>query len=299
MKSFRPLIIPVLLTSAAIALKPPPPADHTVQKPPAEVREKFQLKPHYQKVLLLDTFPIVASDKVDDAALHEAAHIIGSMLKNRPDIVRELAKNKVRYSIMATSERTCDIPEHADLTPPAYWNRRARGLGATKQRPSVSCGEENLLHNPGDPYNAESICVHEFAHAIHDMTLSTLDPTFDQRLQKTYRTAIAQGLWAGKYAGSNRHEYWAEAVQSWFGTNRENDHDHNHVNSRAELIDYDPAVANLCQEVFGDNNWRYIRADHPSRNKEAHLKDLDRSKLPSFKWSSVEEAAYQEALKNR
>jgi len=27
-------------------------------------------------------------------------------------------------------------------------------------------------------------------------------------------------------------EYWAEAVQSWFDTNREPDHDHNHVNTR-------------------------------------------------------------------
>ena len=63
---------------------------------------------------------------------------------------------------------------------------------------------------------------------------------------------MAKGLWAKKYAATNRHEYWAEAVQSWFGTNREPDHDHNHVNTREELIEYDPAIAELCAEVFGD-----------------------------------------------
>jgi hypothetical protein len=279
------LLLTLPLALVALAAK--------VQSPiPDEVREEFDLKNHYQQVLLVEGFPIVASDKVHPSALKEAEHTMRSMLKNRPDILRQLAKNKVRYSIMATSERTCDIPEHSDLTPPEYWNRRARGLGATRQRPSVSCGEENLLHNPGDPYDAESICVHEFAHAIHQMALEDLDPTFDERLKKTYQSAIARSLWVSKYAGSNHHEYWAEAVQSWFGTNRENDHDHNHVNTRAELIEYDPAVAKLCQEVFGDNDWAYVRADHPSRANEPHLKNLDRSKLPSFGWTKEEQAAY-------
>ena len=282
--------LPIALVALAAAVQSPI---------PAEVREKFDLKEHYQQVLLVEGFPIVASDKVHPAALKEAEHTMRSMLKKRPDIFKQLAKNKVRYSIMATSERTCDIPEHSDLTPPEFWNRRARGLGATRQRPSVSCGEESLLHNPGDPYNAESICVHEFAHAIHQMALEDLDPTFDERLKKTYQSATARSLWAGKYAGSNHHEYWAEAVQSWFGTNRVNDHDHNHVNTRAGLIDYDPAVAKLCQEVFGDNNWRYIRADDPSRAHEPHLKNLDRTKLSSFGWTKKEQAAYEEHTRKK
>ncbi|YCM43548.1 hypothetical protein V2O64_19765 [Verrucomicrobiaceae bacterium 227] len=297
MKSLLTLLFPLLLLGAAIGIKTDQSQEFQVTAIPDEVREKFDLKPHYQKILLLDTFPIVASDKVQDAALHEAATVIQSMLKNRPDIIRELAKNNIRYSIMSPDERTCDIPEHSDLTPKEYWNRRARGLGATRERPSVSCGEENLLHNPGDPYKTESICVHEFAHAIHLMAVNSLDPTFDQRLKKTYESAMARGLWAGKYAGSNKQEYWAEAVQSWFGTNREDDHDHNHVNTRAELVDYDPAIAKLCQEVFGDNDWRYIRADHPSRKNEPHLKNLDRTKLAPFGWTEKEQADYESVSK--
>ena len=88
-------------------------------------------------------------------------------------------------------------------------------------------------------------------------------------------------------------------MQSWFGTNRVNDHDHNHVNTRAELVDYDPAVAKLCQEVFGDNNWRYIRADDPSRAHEPHLKNLDRTELSSFGWTKKEQAAYEEHTRKK
>jgi hypothetical protein len=293
MKALTTLLAPVAILTAALALTPPAPEPPKIEPVSAELREAFDLKPFYQKSLVLEGFPILSSEKVPDEALYEAAHIIQTMLKNRPDILRELAKNKVRYAIMAVDERTCDVPEHADLKPSTFWNKRARGLGATPQRPTVSCGEENLLGNPGDPYSTESICVHEFAHAIHDTALKTLDPSFDERLKKLYESAMAKGLWADKYASSNRHEYWAEAVQSWFGNNREPDHDHNHVNTRAELIEYDKPIADLCAEVFGENDWVYRRPDHSSRQNDPHLKDLDRSKLKPFKWSKKELADYE------
>lgn len=263
-----------------------------VEAPSGELRIAFSLDEHYQKVLLVGPFPIVASNAVPDAALQEAGHCVRMMLKNRPDVLKQLAKNRIRLGIMAVAERTCDLPEHSDLKPAAYWNLRARGLGATRERPCVSCGEENLLHNPGDPYGDESIMVHEFAHAIHLMAVNELDPTFDQRLEATYEAAMKKGLWKGMYASENSREYFAEAVQSWFDTNRENDTIHNHVDTREELIKYDPAIAKLCAEVFGDNDWRYVRADDPTRLDEPHLKALDRRSLKPFEWSPQEQAAF-------
>ena len=118
--------------------------------------------------------------------------------------------------------------------------------------------------------------------------LEKVNPTFDERLKKTYEASIASGKWKNCYAAENHAEYWAEAVQSWFGTNRENDAIHNHVNTRDELKAYDPEVAKLCAEVFGDNNWQYRRADDPARKSEPHLKNLDREKLPVFEWSDAE-----------
>lgn len=261
---------------------------------PKETKERFELDPFYRKsVVLAGGFPVVGSEKVSDAALLEAAHIVRSMLDGRDDILRAMARNRVRLTVMAVPERTCDVPEHSDLTPPAYWNRRARGLGATPHRPSVSCGEENLLCCPGDPYSTENILVHEFAHAIHQMGLSTVDPTFDRRLREAYDAALKDGKWKDCYAAENHFEYWAEGVQSWFDTNRENDAIHNHVNTREELKDYDPALAALCREIFGDKEWRYRRADDPARKDEPHLKGLDRSTLPTFAWTEEERNAPQ------
>ncbi|MGC6426042.1 MAG: hypothetical protein ACON5H_03480 [Akkermansiaceae bacterium] len=291
MKSLLSLLFPLTLIGAALTTVKEPATPEVISVSP-QLRTDFRLTHFYKKTLIIESFPILASEKVPDTSLQEAAYLFRSMLKNRPDILWELGKNRIHFAVMAVDERTCDIPEHADLKPPAYWNRRARGLGATPQRPVVSCGSENLLANPGDPYATESIAIHEFAHAIHDTALSTLDPTFDRRLKNTFDSAMKRGLWAEKYAATNHREYWAEAVQSWFGTNRENDHDHNHVNTRAELIAYDPAIAKLCQEVFGKNDWTYLKPSNPLRKNDPHLKDLDRAKLKPFAWSKEEQMAY-------
>jgi hypothetical protein len=61
--------------------------------PPPEL----QLDPFYRKCILLDGFPVVASDKVHDAALREAAWLIARMLELRPDILTALkASSQVR-----------------------------------------------------------------------------------------------------------------------------------------------------------------------------------------------------------
>lgn len=249
---------------------------------PAEVRSQFKLADFYQKGLVLEGFPIVASNEVRDEALLEAGFIVQHMLVNRPDILRAMAANNVRLAIMGVNQRTRDIPEHSDLG--EFWDRRARGVGSTPQRPAVSAAEENLLNLPGDPYRTENILIHEFAHAIHEMGMNTIDPTFERRLNEAYKAALEKGLWKGTYAAVRVGEYWAEGVQDWFNCNAEGNGIHNHVNTRAELQEYDPALAALCQEVFGDNPWTYVRADDPSRAGKEHLSTLDRAKLPAFNW---------------
>ncbi|MCH8215687.1 MAG: hypothetical protein IH892_02820 [Planctomycetes bacterium] len=44
----------------------------------------------------------------------------------------------------------------------------------------------------------------------------------------------------------NHAEYFAEGVQSWFNNNRPPDHDHNYVDTRKELKEYDPELATMC-----------------------------------------------------
>jgi len=93
---------------------------------------------------------------------------------------------------------------------------------------------------------------------------------------------MAKGLWKGKYASNNHYEYWAEGVQSWFNTNRPPDHDHNHVDNREELKAYDPPLAKLVKEIFGETDWRYKRPSQ--RASRAHLKGFDPLNTPTFKW---------------
>lgn len=270
-----------------------------VTPPPPAVVERLHLAAFYKQHVDASGFSILSSEKVAPAALLEAAYLLNRMLDGRDDIRQALIDSGTRFVVMGAGEFTTEIPEHSDLEPKNYWDRRARGLGATRVRPAVSCGEENLLGLRGDPYHAENILVHEFAHAIHDMGLKSLDETFDPRLQAAYQQAQREELWKGKYASTNHHEYWAEGVQSYFGTNRPPDHDHNHVDTRDELREYDPRLFALIDEVFQGNVWQYKRP--AARLHEAHLRGLDIASLPTFSWPErlSEENAKLEQMKRR
>lgn len=252
------------------------------QPPSTAVRETFNLDPFYVQWIDVEGLPVVASAKVSPYALKEAAWLILQMIGHRQDVLQALAQNNVRFAVMAHNELTTQIPEHSDLEPGDYWDRRARGLGPTPIRPAVSCGEENLLNYPGDPYWSENILVHEFAHAIHQMGLNTVDPSFDARLKGLYDAAIEKRLWENTYAITNEAEYWAEGTQSWFDTNRANDDEHNHVDTRDKLKAYDPALAALLTEVYGDREWRYTQAI--TRLSLSHLQGFNPEASPKFEW---------------
>jgi dipeptidyl-peptidase-4 len=111
--------------------------------------------------------------------------------------------------------------------------------------------------------------------------MMVVDPTFDTRLKETYAEAMKRGLWKDKYASTNPAEYFAEGVQSWFDNNRPPDHDHNHVRTRKLLKEYDPGLAKLCEEVFGETQLVYTK---PVTRLRDHLVGYDPSKSPKFVW---------------
>lgn len=263
----------------------------------------------YTQIRFAQGFPIVASAKVNPYALKEAEYLINLMLAKRPDVREAMVKSGARLCILGHNEFTTDLPEFARLakgsTPAAemqlvsakdYWDARARGTGGSQSDPFCSVGEENLLCFDGDPYPTESILIHEFAHNIHLRGMLNVDSTFDSRLRVAFTRAMNSGLWKGKYASVNHHEYFAEGVQSWFDNNRENDHDHNHVNTRAELIEYHPVLAAICREVFGDTELRYT---HPNTRLHDHLRGYIPDQSPRFCWPAhlnlVKEQIYRHA----
>lgn len=274
---FVPVAVLFAVLQSAVYAEKPQEAVREITAPPAELK----VPAFYKKYLDAKGYPIIASGTVNDYALREAAYLVDMMLAKRDDIRAAMAKSGSRLSIIAWNEFTTDVPDFADLKPKDFWDARARGTGGSETDPYCSCGEENLLGYPGDPYSTENILIHEIAHNIHLRGVLNLDPTFDDRLKKSYDSAMEKGLWKGKYASVNDREYFAEGVQSWFDNNREPDHDHNHVNTRAELLEYDPGLAALCREIFGETELKYTK---PVTRLTGHMEGYDPSKAPTFVW---------------
>ena len=247
---------------------------------PNALRESLQLDPFYQKYLDAGGLPVLGSTNVSDYAMLEARWILLHMLSHRQEILPVMATNRARLVVMAHNEYTTDVPEQANRAPKVFWDRRARGLGGR----IASCGEENLLNFPGDPYSTENILVHEFAHAVLNVGMRALDPEFKDRVRAAYRKAVDAGLWKKTYAATDVEEYWAEGSQSWFENNRESDAQHNHVNTRAELKEYDPELASLCAEVYGEISWRYVKPMNRPAAEREHLTGFDPAKSPRFRW---------------
>ncbi len=228
--------------------------------PPSDL----DLDTFYKKYLDADGLPIVSSAKVPDQALFRARDIIDEMLGNRPELLATIAGSGQVLAIAARSEVLTDIPGYHDIyerfpNVNFDWNERHRGggiSGGTISEPTV-VWEQNVLCHENDVFPNEDILVHESAHTVLNLGIKQQERAteFLARLDAAYRSAMDSGLWAGAYAGENVDEYWAEGVQSWFGLNDwaiPANGVHNQINTRHELEAYDPALANLIREVFGE-----------------------------------------------
>ena len=212
----------------------------------------------YQKYIETEGQYVTSSGKVSDEALLKACDIISLMLAKRPDVKAHMVKKGCHVMIIGKDEETCDLPEFAHICncedSIKYWNWRARGFGgAPEDEFSSSCGEENLLALPQDKYVGENILIHEFAHLIHTVGIVGVEPDFNERLEALRQNAIRKGLWEKTYAVSNKEEYFAECVQSFFNCNRYAEPAngvHNWVNRRTKLKTYDPDMYRLLQEYF-------------------------------------------------
>ena len=258
--------------------------DFLIREPSQAIRETFGLTSFYQQWIDVEGFPVVASENVNPYAVKEAAWLIRQLTSHRPDVLQTLVQNKASFVVIAYNEMLTQIPEYSDLRPGFFWDRRARGLGVRKS----SFGEENLLNYSGDPYEGANLLIHEFSHSIHLVGLNTVDPGFDNRLRKAFETAIAKGLWKGTYASTNKLEYWAEGVQAWFNAQFE----FLDINTRTKLKNYDPELAKLIAEVFGDTDWRYTRP--AMRTHLPHLQGFNPQDSPTFEWPPELVACYQQ-----
>ena len=270
-------------TNQAINISEPVPPSFTV-------RQAFELDPFYQQWVDVEGLPVVASEKVNPYALKEAAWLIWQMIGHRPEILHVLVQKRVRFVVIGHTEITTDIPEYSDQGPDFLVYRfRGLGGGGLSGHIAVSSSEENLLHYPGG--GSHSIMIHEWAHAIHRFGLNTVAPTFNNRLQIVYDAAMEKGLWQGTYASSDRGEYWAVGTRAWFYPNV-GDSSYNYGNTRQALKEYDPALAALLAEVYGDSGWRYTSP--AARIHLPHLQGFNPQDSPTFQGWPELEAVYQQ-----
>ncbi len=226
----------------------------------------------YKKFADAGGIPVLASGKVNDAAVLIARDIINYMLMKRPDARQEMLKSKAELAIMAYSEMQTDLPGYRDwkkpeksdprltpserenydkpggiasMTDKQYWNNRARGMGGNE----TSCAEENLLGIPGTKYFGENIMVHEWSHNVM-VALTKCDPQLIKELEVAYTNAKAKGLYKNQYAINTIHEYWAEGTQWWFWSNYEFYDGNTRVQSPDDLKAYDPALYAILSKVY-------------------------------------------------
>lgn len=228
------------------------------------VPPELGVSPFYRKYVDALGIPVVASEKVPDAALVVARDIVNTMLAARPDVRKALIARGWRTGVIAEVEMTMDIPEYARMKRPGaprdepvtqadrdYHANRSRGLGGNP----TTGAEENLLGYPGTRYWGEHIFVHEFAHAI--MTgLRDVDAAMVAEIRAAYDAAMAAKKYVhpdGRqhYATTNAGEYWAEGVQWWFFSNYGECFTGDiKVETPEEFAAYDPALDALISRVF-------------------------------------------------
>jgi len=205
---------------------------------------------------------IVASSEVAPEALIAAAERIHGMLVGRLDYAAYVASSGITAAVIGADERITDLPPFQDLYeqyPGTDWRRAGRSFTATDLVPWFAGAEENLSCTTEDRYEGEDMLLRDLARTVRDYPMRALDASTDSAIESVYGRAIAAGLWRDTLAENNSDTYWMEGVQSWFDGNREADPPdtaHNHVDTRRELAEYDPALADLIRVVLGDGGFR-------------------------------------------
>ncbi|PAX08390.1 glycoside hydrolase [Sphingomonas lenta] len=244
-------------------------------RPPATLG----LDPFYTRYVDAGGMPVVSSRRTPAEALKVARDIVLGLTAHRPDLHRNIVANGVRVAVMAPEEGTVDLPEQRHWRKPApndprltrcerkhyqerigrlsdreYWNGRARGMAGRL----TSGATEDLLGLPSSRYYGENILLHEFAHVVL-WAIRDVDPALNARIERAYTQAKASGRWRDEYALTTVDEYWAEGTQFWFNSNKVATFDGQVVLSDADLARYDPALAAVLREAYGDRH--HIPAD--------------------------------------
>jgi hypothetical protein len=208
--------------------------------------ETLKQEKYYTQFISVLGIEIKAPPSVDPRALHKAEEIIYMMLVDiRPDIKERLVAKKAALAIIPRDKFVTSLPEFShlsgkiDINGNPYDSFKIRGLGA-KSQPVSATSEENLLNLSNDPFEAEDITVHEFAHAVMNLGFSSEDI---RKINDLYVNARADGKFRGTFAMSRVDEFWAELSQSYFSVNNE-------IGGPDQILTNDPNSYKFLKQIY-------------------------------------------------
>ena len=225
-----PSLVKVQQQSDAGSQKTPTrtPANHiSITHPPGSL----DVSPIYQKYMNASGAHILALSDVSDQAMIQARDILYGMVSTRPDLLAAMTGTGLRIIIF--DDRTTSLPQLPEFKEWPLAEQRTGGFAVDGSGYTVAAPERYL--------QCGRLLIHEIAHAV-DYAVQTLDSQFSARRDAAYRNALEAGLWEGEYAVTDKHEYWAVAVEYWF-----------HSETLAtRLSRKDPEAAKLVKSVFGE-----------------------------------------------
>ena len=187
--------------------------------------------PMYTKYLNAGGAHILATVDVSNGSMNQAHDILLGMMSTRPDLLT--AMTRVRSKIV--------IFDH-DKTPlhtlPEFKNWP---LAPLKAGAFAYKGGSYIVAAPEYRLNCSPILVHEIAHAI-DYALQHHEPWFSPARDLAYQNAMEAGFWTREYAATNKHEYFAVAVERHFRLQK----------GLTTLAKKDPEAKALVDRVFGE-----------------------------------------------
>ncbi len=187
--------------------------------------------PIYTKYLAAGGAHILATADVHDYKLQQASDTLLAMTSTRPDLLA--AMNRTGFKIIIFNHRTqslSQLPEFADWPLATV---KAGGFAYNSAGYTVAA--------PADDLYCNSILVHEIAHAI-DHAIQPSASWFSEKRDSAYQKAMEAGIWKGEYAATDKHEYFAVAVERHFRLQA----------GQTPIGLKDPTIAQLVFGVFGD-----------------------------------------------
>ena len=192
----------------------------------------------YQKYLEVAGVVVTAPSEVSDGKMAQAREIVAAMFSGKPDLFETTLSKYLRIAIYKLQEEqgyVSQLPEFRHIYP---------DLTGTAMRTS-----SGWVAGVRDQDKHCYAFIHEFAHAINfALEDQPGGHEFRLRLGSLYSAALRAGLWKDTYASTNTLEYWAETVTFWF---QEFMRQPSELKG-SKLEDYDPEIAKLIAETFGD-----------------------------------------------